>query len=101
MSVFAAACEAAGLSRPEPEYRFCKDRRWRADWAFLKEKVAVEIQGGLHVGGRHTRGAALEREYEKLNELAIMGFRVLLVTPEQFERGDVVGLVARAVCAKE
>ena len=54
----------------EKEYRFYEKRKWRFDFAFPEKKVGVEIQGGLYINGRHTRGKYLEEEYEKLNYAA-------------------------------
>ena len=99
LSVFIAACEAAGLPTPLPEHRFDAKRKWRVDWAFVRGevKVALEIQGGLFSGGRHVRGAALLREYEKLNALAAHGYRVVFCTPQQFKTGEAIALVERAI----
>ena len=82
----------------EVEHRFHSFRRWRFDFAFIKEKVAIEVQGGIHVNGRHNRGAALEKEYEKLNEAVILGWRVLMVTDSHIKSGNVLSwLVALGV----
>ena len=37
---------------PEREFRFC-ERRWRFDFAWPSHKVAVEIDGGIFIHGRH------------------------------------------------
>lgn len=76
-----------------PEYRFAPPRRWRFDWAWLDCKVALEVQGGIWTHGRHTRGAALLKEHEKLNAAAALGWRVLYCTPQQFESGAWVEMV--------
>jgi hypothetical protein len=78
-----ALCKADQLPAPVFELRFAPPRRWRLDVAWEAEKVALEIQGGIYVAGRHTRGAALEREMEKLNALAAMGWRVCFTTPRR------------------
>ena len=41
----------------EKEFRFHPVRRWRADFAHLKSKTLIEIEGGIYVNGRHNRGA--------------------------------------------
>ena len=96
-SSFQSFCYAAGLERPLPEYRFAPPRRWRFDWAFVNAKVAIEVQGGLFVAGRHTRGAALIREYEKINHAAMLGWRILFVTPQQFSSGEAIQLASVAI----
>lgn len=65
------------------EYKFHPARKWRFDFAFVNEKLAVEVQGGIYTGGRHTRGAALKKEWEKLNLAAIMGWRILYCEPRE------------------
>lgn len=69
---------------PEPlyEHAFHPHRKWRFDLAWPDERVAIEVQGGLFVHGRHTRGAALIAEHEKLNHAAMLGWRVLFVQPD-------------------
>ncbi len=94
---FIKLCKDLGLPTPVPEFRFHTSRRWRFDWCWVERKIALEIQGGIWTSGRHVRGAALLDEYEKLNEAAILGYRVLFCTPEQFARGDAIVLVQRAI----
>jgi very-short-patch-repair endonuclease len=65
----------------EVEYAFAKpERRWRFDYAWLDQKVAVELDGGSWVGGRHTRGVGFEGDCEKMNAATLRGFRVLRFT---------------------
>lgn len=87
--LFLAACEANDLPVPIPEYRFAPPRKWRMDWAWLYHLVYLEIQGGCWTGGRHTRGAALQKEWEKLNEAAICGWRCIFCSREQVRSGSV------------
>ena len=96
-TLFPALCKGVGLPIPIPEYKFAPPRKWRLDWAFVDAKLAIEVQGGLFVQGRHTRGAALLREYEKLNALACAGWRVLFVTPKEMSSGAVFDLLKKAL----
>src|SRR4051812_46647081 len=41
---------------PVTEHRFHEARQWRFDYAFVAQKVAVEVEGGVWTRGRHTRG---------------------------------------------
>ena len=64
------------------EYRFTPPRRFRFDFAFLPSKIAIEINGGNWIHGRHTRASNLSNEYEKLNLAALNGWRVFVLSPE-------------------
>jgi very-short-patch-repair endonuclease len=92
-----ALWRAYGLPEPIPEHRFHPVRKWRFDYAWPDRKVALEIQGGLFVQGRHSRGAALVKEFEKLNTAAAMGWRVLFVTPKQMANGEAAQIAAAAL----
>ena len=74
-----------GLPAPIAEYRFHPTRKWRFDYAWPDHKIALEEQGGLFSGGRHSRGAALLDEHEKLNAAVVAGFRVLFSTPQTIQ----------------
>jgi very-short-patch-repair endonuclease len=78
----------------EREYRFDPSRRWRADfyldWSLIDKHwspVLVEVDGGGYVAGRHSRGAGMEKDAEKQSAAAILGYRVIRVTPKQVEEG--------------
>jgi len=79
---FPELCVLWGLPRPTPEYRFSA-RKWQFDWAFVEDRVALEVEGGafLPSGGRHTRGAGFRRDLEKYNEATARGWRILRVLP--------------------
>ena len=93
----AADLRAAGIPEPVREHRFLEGRRFRFDLAWPQEKLAVEVQGGTHSGGRHTRGAGYERDREKMNLAQLSGWRVLEVTPEQIRSGKAREWVALAL----
>lgn len=80
-----------------PEYRFDSFRKWRFDFAFLDGKVALEVQGGLFTGGRHTRGAALLKEQEKLNAAAVQGWRILYCVPQELCMQETVDMIRAAL----
>jgi very-short-patch-repair endonuclease len=65
------------LPKPEMQYRFHPQRRWRWDFCFVPEKLAVEIDGGSFIAGGHNRGAQQAKDYEKQNEAVKLGWRVL------------------------
>ena len=80
---------------PTPEYKFHPARRWRFDWAWTPHLIALEIDGGVWVRGRHTRGAGFMRDQEKTNHAALLGWRVFRCTPQTIHTG--MGLVKEAL----
>lgn len=70
------------------EYRFHESRLWRLDFWFGDAKLAVEIDGGGWVNGRHSRGDGIERDCEKASHVAMAGYRLMRVTPGQVKRGE-------------
>ncbi len=84
-SPFMAACDAIGLHRPTAEFRFHPQRRWRWDFAWPLELIAVEIQGGIWTKGRHSRGKGQLGDMEKMNAGVLLGWRIFYFTPDQFD----------------
>jgi hypothetical protein len=70
------------IPSPLLEHKFALPRKWRFDFAWPAHKVALEVQGGIWNGGRHSRGASLLKEWEKLNQAAIQGWRILYCQPK-------------------
>lgn len=59
------------------ELRFAPPRRWAFDYAWPALMVALEIEGGVYSGGRHTRGRGFVADCEKYNSAALRGWVVL------------------------
>ena len=66
-----------------PEYKFHPSRRWRFDYAILSHMIALEVEGGVFIQGRHTRGSGFVKDMEKYNEAARLGYRLIRVQPEE------------------
>ena len=84
---FMLHCRAEKLN-PVREYEFFPGRKWRFDFAFAcnGKKVAVEIEGR----GRHQSFGGFDKDCEKYNHAAIMGWYVLRFTPAMVMRGDAI-----------
>jgi len=81
-AAFPDFCERMGLPRPVAEHRFHPVRQWRMDFAWSEHRVYLEINGGIWTNGRHSRGAAMLLEWEKINTASGLGWRQLLCQPK-------------------
>jgi very-short-patch-repair endonuclease len=79
--------KTARLPTPVEEYVFHRPRRWRFDVCWPDRKLAVEVEGGTWMGGRHTRGAGFEKDAEKYNQAALDGWTVLRYTSKHITSG--------------
>lgn len=98
---FAMFALASGLPSPEREHRFAPPRRWRFDFAWPAHQVALEVEGGTWIGGRHNRGSGYAADCEKYAEAAIQGWAVIRATTEQVRDGSAVIWVKRAIEARK
>jgi very-short-patch-repair endonuclease len=75
--------QAVDMPTPNVEWRFDTVRKWRFDYAWPVQKVAVEIDGGQWRvgGGRHNTDA----DREKLNSAACAGWCVLRFSTHTLE----------------
>lgn len=96
-----AQCATLGLPTPVTEHRFHPVRRWRFDVAWLDHQLAVEVDGGGFIGGRHSRGTGIEKDAEKYAEALLLGWKVLRTTPKQVKNGLTVSWVVRALAGIE
>ncbi|HET9111667.1 MAG TPA: hypothetical protein VFN78_12640, partial [Ktedonobacterales bacterium] len=89
----------AGLPAPTAEYAFAWERlrrKWRIDRAWVNERIAVEIEGGIHMRGRHIRPAGFLSDMEKYNRLALWGWLLIRVTYDMIADGTALTLIAEA-----
>lgn len=81
---FLATWRAVAVGRPEPEreFHFAKEqgRMFRFDFAFSAVRLGIEIDGGIFVGGSHSRGVRFTSDCEKMNLAVELGWRVLRYT---------------------
>lgn len=80
--------QLVGFPDPTTELVFHPKRRWRLDFAWPTRMIAVEIHGGIHSGGRHTRGKGFVEDRAKMNEAALLGWTVIEATPEHIQSGQ-------------
>lgn len=86
----------AGLPEPEQEYRFAAPaRQFRADFAYPERRLLIEVEGGAYTRGRHVRPAGFEKDCEKYNLAALLGYTVLRFTPGMIDRGEAIATIER------
>ena len=82
------------LPQPEREFRFHPVRKWRFDFAWPSALLAVEVEGGLFIRGRHSRGLGMIADLEKYATAMLMGWRVLRVADKHVKNGAALGWIA-------
>lgn len=97
--VFREALKRRRLPQPVAEHRFALPRRWRFDWAWPDQHVALEIEGGIWLkgGGRHNRGAGFLNDLCKYNRATALGWRVFRCTPQTLCSSVTLDLLAGAL----
>lgn len=91
----------AKIPEPTLEHRFHGERKWRFDLCWPPEKLALEVEGGIWVAGRHSRGKGMEADMEKYAEATILGWSVLRASVGQVKDGTAVEWVKRALDEKK
>jgi len=89
--IWTKAC--TGAPKMIPEFKFHPKRRWRFDFANPLLMVAIEIEGGIWNGGRHTTGRGFIADCEKYNEALKLGWKVMRLTKSQLTVPYLQGLI--------
>ncbi|HOM27378.1 MAG TPA: hypothetical protein PKV21_07725 [bacterium] len=99
MDLFIELIKKNKMPIPIKEYKFCHNRRWRFDYAFVEQKIAIEQEGGVWINGRHNRGKGFLNDLEKYNTATIMGWRVLRYPPDLLYTQAIEDLKKLLTCA--
>lgn len=82
---------------PVAEHRFDPSRRWRFDFAWPEHRIALECEGGVWNGGRHTRGSGFVKDIAKYNSAVRRGWRILRCVPDDLCTVDTIEMVKEAM----
>lgn len=85
--------KAAKLRLPVREYKFHPTRRWKFDFAYPMLRLAIEIEGGIWVGGRHNTGKGYSADCEKYNNAALLGWSILRFTTDMVKSGEALKMI--------
>lgn len=88
--------KAFGISQPTAEYRFAPPRRWRFDYAWIEQKIALEIDGGAGFG-RHTRREGFIKDQGKRNAAVMRGWGVIHCIPKDVKDGSIFKAIRQAL----
>ena len=92
---FAQHVRSYKLTDPVRELKFHPTRKWRFDFSWPEQMIAVEIEGGTWSGGRHTTGSGFEKDCEKYNEAAALGWKVYRFTSGMISSGNAIDFVSK------
>lgn len=103
---FPEACDKRLGVKPVKELRFHPSRKWRFDFAFPNEKVAVEVEGGIWMsqhGGksRHFTGTGAIADMEKYNNAAALGWSVIRTTPNKLFSEEILNFIDQTIKFKK
>ena len=91
---------ALGLPEPIREYQAIKGRKFRFDFAWLEQRLLVEVNGGTYTKGAHSTGQGIARDYEKANLAVLQGWRVLTFDGKSVKSGEAVEVIRQALEAE-
>jgi len=74
-------------------------RQWYFDRAFPRQRLLVEIDGGIwrKGGGAHSHPLDIERNMRKQNDATLAGWRILRFTPAEITGGDAIAFTQRVL----
>ncbi len=92
-----------------PELMFHETRKWRFDFAWESQKVAVEYQGlnwaalnnPANSQSGHQSIKGLMNDCEKFTEASLLGWTLILITAETVNSGQAVSWVEKALREKQ
>ena len=95
--LFTALCKSDLCVECVREHQFHPDRKWRFDYAIPSHLIALEVEGGVWTGGRHTSPRGFLGDMEKYNAATLMGWRVFRCTPETLHTRDTLDMLRAAM----
>lgn len=91
--------QRAGIYPPVKQLQFSPPRRWKFDFAWPVQLIAIEIQGGTWSPKKmgHSSGSGIQADMEKHNAAALQGWLLLCYSDHGIGDGSMVDDVRRAL----
>src|ERR1035437_1859298 len=86
-------CSSLRLPYPITEHQFHPKRRFRFDYSWLAEKVALEVEGGIWIRGGHSTGKGISRDIEKYNLATVLGWRIIRCNPQNIFSDEIMTMI--------
>ena len=91
---------------PIRQFKFHPDRKWRVDFCFVEDKLAIEIIGvsgrdqfGNRTAGKHQRVGGMIDDFEKYRAMAEAGYRLILVASAEVANEAIYDQLERILLA--
>jgi hypothetical protein len=81
----------------KPQHVFHPQRKWAFDFSWPRYKIALEVNGGTYMRGRHSRGAGQRKDYEKWSEASLLGWLLILVDSKDVSKKVHIERIQRAM----
>lgn len=95
--LFTSICKSDLKILVEKEYIFHPTRKWRFDYSLPQYKIAIEVDGGVWINGRHNRPSGYLKDMEKFNAAAALGWVVLKFTPEELYKRATFDMIRQTI----
>ena len=96
-AIVIAYFKGCGLPDPVLEYKFCKDRRFKSDFAWPEHNLLLEVEGGVYTHQAHGSVSGILRDMEKNNVSVSLGYRTLRILPKELCMAETVNLIKLAM----
>lgn len=95
--IFTTICKSDLKIEVLKEYIFHPTRKWRFDYSLPQYKIAIEVDGGVWINGRHNRASGYLKDLEKFNAAASMGWVVLKFTPDELYKKSTFDIIRQTI----
>lgn len=94
--IFSIQIRAVKLPEAKRQYKFHPSRQWQFDFSWPQAKIAVEIDGGTYLRGRHVQPEGFRKDCQKINAAQLLGWTVFRGDTRMVKDGSLLDTVMAA-----